>query len=148
MQGEGNTVDQSRCWEEGSPTRSADCILPGSSRVINSTIHTSTASKSAPPALGGARCSDGRTRRYIRSSEPRLKWNAELHQCFVRAIEQLGGLESEYIYSYPLLVHISCWHFRMFMNCTIITHGLQNTSIAFGPSYIQACTANSNWVMI
>ena len=108
MQGEGNTVDQSGCWEEGSPTRSADCILPGSSRVINSTIHTSAASKSAPPALGGARCSDGRTRRYVRSSEPRLKWNAELHQCFVRAIEQLGGPESEYTYSYPILVHISC----------------------------------------
>ncbi|KAG0554781.1 hypothetical protein KC19_12G118400 [Ceratodon purpureus] len=94
MQGEGHRwVENAECWEEGSPARSADCTLPGSSSVINSPIHTSAASKSAPPSLGGARCSDGKTRRYVRSSEPRLKWNAELHQCFERAIEQLGGPE-------------------------------------------------------
>ena len=88
-------MDERGCWLEVSPTRSADWTLPGWS----SPIHTSAASKSAPPVLGGrgrgARCSDGQTRRYVRSSEPRLKWNAELHQSFVRAIEQLGGPESE-----------------------------------------------------
>lgn len=96
MEGEPrSTLLEGGCWEEGSPSRSADCTLPGCSIVINSPIQTSAASKSAPPALGGARCSDGKTRRYVRSSEPRLKWNAELHECFVRAIEQLGGPESE-----------------------------------------------------
>lgn len=36
------------------------------------------------------------TRRYVRSREPRLRWTQDLHQSFVRAIEQLGGHESEH----------------------------------------------------
>lgn len=30
-------------------------------------------------------------RQYIRSKVPRLRWTPELHQCFVQAIERLGG---------------------------------------------------------
>ncbi|OAY25406.1 myb family transcription factor MOF1 [Manihot esculenta] len=33
----------------------------------------------------------GTVRQYIRSKVPRLRWTPELHQCFVRAIERLGG---------------------------------------------------------
>ncbi|CAL9052824.1 unnamed protein product [Musa banksii] len=34
---------------------------------------------------------NGAVRQYIRSKVPRLKWTPELHQCFVHAIERLGG---------------------------------------------------------
>ncbi|PPS03469.1 hypothetical protein GOBAR_AA17194 [Gossypium barbadense] len=33
----------------------------------------------------------GAVRQYIRSKVPRLRWTPELHQCFVQAIERLGG---------------------------------------------------------
>ncbi|KAF6174600.1 hypothetical protein GIB67_006252 [Kingdonia uniflora] len=35
----------------------------------------------------------GSVRQYIRSKVPRLRWTAELHHCFLRAIERLGGQE-------------------------------------------------------
>lgn len=34
-------------------------------------------------------------RQYVRSKMPRLRWTLELHYCFVRAVERLGGQESE-----------------------------------------------------
>lgn len=33
----------------------------------------------------------GTVRQYIRSKVPRLRWTPELHQCFVHAIQRLGG---------------------------------------------------------
>lgn len=36
---------------------------------------------------------NGSVRQYIRSKVPRLRWTPELHHCFVRAIERLGGQE-------------------------------------------------------
>ncbi|XP_039065917.1 myb family transcription factor MOF1-like [Hibiscus syriacus] len=33
----------------------------------------------------------GAVRQYIRSKVPRLRWTPQLHQCFVQAIERLGG---------------------------------------------------------
>ncbi|XP_019090278.1 PREDICTED: putative Myb family transcription factor At1g14600 isoform X3 [Camelina sativa] len=30
-------------------------------------------------------------RSYVRSKVPRLRWNSELHNSFVQAVEQLGG---------------------------------------------------------
>ncbi|OAY71969.1 putative Myb family transcription factor [Ananas comosus] len=35
--------------------------------------------------------STGAVRQYIRSKVPRLRWTPDLHQCFVHAIERLGG---------------------------------------------------------
>lgn len=34
---------------------------------------------------------EGSVRQYIRSKVPRLRWTPELHRCFVRAIDTLGG---------------------------------------------------------
>ncbi|GMP81965.1 hypothetical protein CsSME_00036482 [Camellia sinensis var. sinensis] len=34
---------------------------------------------------------NGAVRQYIRSKVPRLRWTPDLHQCFVHAIERLGG---------------------------------------------------------
>lgn len=34
-------------------------------------------------------------RHYARSRVPRLRWTKDLHHCFVRAVDKLGGAESE-----------------------------------------------------
>lgn len=77
-------------------TSSADGTPGCSTVLIDSPIKSTaaTSSRSPPPAVGvGARSSDGKTRRYIRSSEPRLKWSEELHHRFIVATEKLGGAD-------------------------------------------------------
>lgn len=39
----------------------------------------------------------GTVRQYVRSKMPRLRWTADLHHCFVHAIERLGGQDSEHL---------------------------------------------------
>lgn len=58
-----------------------------SNNIIQNTANCETASR----PQGSRRSADGRTRRYIQSGAPRLKWSEDLHRCFVWAIEQLGG---------------------------------------------------------
>ncbi|KAL5721652.1 hypothetical protein ACHQM5_005272 [Ranunculus cassubicifolius] len=41
--------------------------------------------------MGSCGRNNGAVRQYIRSKVPRLRWTPELHHCFVRAIERLGG---------------------------------------------------------
>jgi hypothetical protein len=46
-------------------------------------------------AGGGSTRPGGTVRQYLRSKMPRLRWTADLHHCFVHAVERLGGQESE-----------------------------------------------------
>lgn len=68
---------------------------PGCSTVLIDSPIKSTATCSRVSPGVGARSGDGKTRRYIRSSEPRLKWSEELHQRFMVATDKLGGADSE-----------------------------------------------------
>lgn len=43
-------------------------------------------------------------RSYNRSRVPRLRWTNELHQCFVNAVEILGGEDSTFSLSLSLYV--------------------------------------------
>lgn len=77
-------------------TSSADGNPGCSTVLIDSPIKsTATCGRVTSTSRVGARSGDGKTRRYVRSSEPRLKWSEELHQRFVVATEKLGGAESE-----------------------------------------------------
>jgi len=57
----------------------------------------------SPAGGGGASCrptaGGGAVRQYLRSKMPRLRWTADLHHCFVHAVERLGGQESELAHS-------------------------------------------------
>jgi len=83
---------------DGSPgrgcTSSADGCPGCSTVLIDSPVKSTKGCSRAPPGVG-ARSGDGKTRRYVRSSEPRLKWSEELHQRFMVAAEKLGGADSE-----------------------------------------------------
>ena len=41
--------------------------------------------------------SSSSVRPYVRSKNPRLRWTPELHHCFVRAVERLGGQDRKLI---------------------------------------------------
>jgi len=51
--------------------------------------------------MGGGGGKNGAVRQYIRSKEPRMRWTADLHRSFVRAIGCLGGQDSEFPSSLP-----------------------------------------------
>ena len=51
---------------------------------------------------------NGSVRQYIRSKVPRLRWTPDLHQCFLQAIEMLGGQDSKFFYLLMLSTVASC----------------------------------------
>jgi hypothetical protein len=63
-----------------------------------------------PLASSENMCSSGRNgavRRYSRSKEPRMRWTADLHCSFLRAIESLGGQDSAFFF-FLLLACFPC----------------------------------------
>ncbi|KAF4393335.1 hypothetical protein F8388_023139 [Cannabis sativa] len=51
----------------------------------NSTVEENGSKKQQGATSGGS------VRQYVRSKTPRLRWTPDLHLCFVRAVERLGG---------------------------------------------------------
>ncbi|KAG7552965.1 Myb domain containing protein [Arabidopsis thaliana x Arabidopsis arenosa] len=45
-------------------------------------------------------------RSYVRSKVPRLRWNSDLHNSFVQAVEQLGGENRASSWKNPCKKHI------------------------------------------
>ncbi|KAH9296828.1 hypothetical protein KI387_028510, partial [Taxus chinensis] len=43
--------------------------------------------------MGSSSGRSGAVRQYVRSNVPRLRWTPELHQCFLAALDLLGGQE-------------------------------------------------------
>jgi hypothetical protein len=89
----------------------------------SSTVELDEAGGDSGRKAAGA--SPSSVRPYVRSKNPRLRWTPELHLCFLRAVDRLGGQDrnnkqpppdwsiyilasfSKYI---PLLTHFSSFH--------------------------------------
>ncbi|CAK9171680.1 unnamed protein product [Ilex paraguariensis] len=54
---------------------------------------TSASSSNSIVEEGKKRTSSAGVRQYVRSKVPRLRWTPDLHLCFVKAVERLGGHE-------------------------------------------------------
>lgn len=86
---------------EGPPGRRCTSIADGCATVLIGSPSPSPSPRKSFTTCSrgssevGARSGDGKTRRYVRSSEPRLKWSEELHERFMIATEKLGGADSE-----------------------------------------------------
>lgn len=71
--------------------------LRGSSDDLSSESNTTSTTNAQDPSSNVAKKlgSRGKVRQYVRSRLPRLRWTADLHRCFVVAVERLGGQESK-----------------------------------------------------
>jgi hypothetical protein len=59
----------------------------------SSTVELDEAGGDSGRKAAGA--SPSSVRPYVRSKNPRLRWTPELHLCFLRAVDRLGGLDRE-----------------------------------------------------
>ncbi|KAK4782853.1 hypothetical protein SAY86_007227 [Trapa natans] len=59
-----------------------------SSSTVEENNNNSSKEKMKGPSSSG---NSGAVRKYVRSKMPRLRWTPDLHLCFVRAVERLGG---------------------------------------------------------
>jgi len=73
----------------------------GSSESLSSESNTTSATNAQDASESGTSrsrqggSSRGKVRQYVRSRLPRLRWTADLHHCFVLAVERCGGQESK-----------------------------------------------------
>lgn len=88
---DGNDIERA---ERGVSNRASP---PGSSEEFSSESNTTSTTNAQDPSGNGIRRlgTRGKVRQYVRSRLPRLRWTADLHQCFVLAVERLGGQESK-----------------------------------------------------
>jgi hypothetical protein len=71
-------------------------MSPGGRRDGSSASNSSSTVDEAAGAGGGDSSrrnppSSSSVRPYVRSKNPRLRWTPELHLCFLRAVDRLGG---------------------------------------------------------
>ncbi|KAG0583940.1 hypothetical protein KC19_3G173400 [Ceratodon purpureus] len=83
----------------GAASRTVRDPQAGSSEDLSSESNTTSSTFNAnedPSESGSSRRqgnSRGKVRQYVRSRLPRLRWTADLHRCFVVAVERCGGQE-------------------------------------------------------
>lgn len=65
----------------------------------NSTVEENNNNTGKEKMKGASSSGSGAVRKYVRSKMPRLRWTPDLHLCFVRAVERLGGHDSKH-YTY------------------------------------------------
>uniref|UniRef100_A0A0D9XN78 HTH myb-type domain-containing protein n=1 Tax=Leersia perrieri TaxID=77586 RepID=A0A0D9XN78_9ORYZ len=76
--------------EEGSDQSNTDGGGAPAANNNNWSSTTSTSTVEEEEGQQGERSSSS-VRPYVRSKNPRLRWTPELHHCFVRAVDRLGG---------------------------------------------------------
>ncbi|PKI46692.1 hypothetical protein CRG98_033034 [Punica granatum] len=57
----------------------------------SSTVEENNNNNNGEKTKAASSSGSGAVRKYIRSKMPRLRWTPDLHLCFVRAVERLGG---------------------------------------------------------
>ncbi|CAN6344155.1 unnamed protein product [Urochloa humidicola] len=83
-------LGRSSTAEEDQEDAAADDVPRGGQSSSNSsTVELNESAGSGGDKGGGAPSSS--VRPYVRSKNPRLRWTPELHLCFLRAVDRLGG---------------------------------------------------------
>lgn len=82
---------------DGSDVQGTDNWMSSSNSTVEENNDRNCNEKMKAASSSGSRA----VRKYIRSKMPRLRWTPDLHLRFVRAVERLGGHDSE------LSTHIS-----------------------------------------
>jgi len=89
---------------EDASAAAADDPHDGSSSNNSSTVELDEAG--AGDSSRKTAASPSSVRPYVRSKNPRLRWTPELHHCFLRAVDRLGGQDRKSeITSVPCYVH-------------------------------------------
>jgi len=89
---------------EDDAAAAADDPHDGSSSNNSSTVELDEAG--AGDSSRKTAASPSSVRPYVRSKNPRLRWTPELHHCFLRAVDRLGGQDRKSeITSVPCYVH-------------------------------------------
>jgi hypothetical protein len=83
-------LQSSSAEAEDAAAAAADVPHDGSSSNNSSTVELDEAGGGGDSSRKTA-ASPSSVRPYVRSKNPRLRWTPELHHCFLRAVDRLGG---------------------------------------------------------